>query len=169
MTTLHPDVHASRRATLVLAGLSATILAAAAVWAFNPPAPRPLDAPTLPPPPAGTTAQTTAPLLDAAPFAAKLWPPAPAATTAAAIPMPPAPTPPPVPIELLGIHADPTQPAPRQWLASLYDPEAGRVRVVAPGDTIAGRTVTAIDPLGVTLSAGSSITVLPLNPSGYSR
>lgn len=97
-------------------------------------------------------------MLSASAFDAPLWtiipPPEPP-------PPPPAPPPlPPLKLELLGISFDPA--APGSFRASLFDPEANRVLVAARGDTVAGRTVAAVDAGSIRFVAGSTIQTLSL-------
>lgn len=79
-------------------------------------------------------------------------------------PTPPPPAPPPPPplkLQLLGISSDPA--APGSFRAALFDPEANRVLVAARGDTVAGRTVAAIDAGAVRFVAGSTVQTLSLS------
>lgn len=145
----------SRRTTSRVCAVAATMTLIAAAWAF-----RPLRLPpALPEDAAPSTSTRTAAAIDPSAFEVEVWSPgialpAPVLEAAAKPDPPPAPPPPPrIRVQLIGIHMSPGEESVRR--ATLYDPDADRLLVVAAGDVVAGREVASVDEGGVLLRMGA--------------
>lgn len=142
----------TRRAQRV--GLGAVLLAA--LWTFWP-----LGRAAVPTPDLSVDSPDPPPRSDSfapAAFDTPLWTIVPPPT-----PPPPAPSPappPPLKLQLLGITLDPATPG--VYRAVLFDPDANQVVIVAGGDHVAGRAVTAVEANAVKLSVGDHVRTLSL-------
>jgi hypothetical protein len=144
----------------LIIGCTLGVLACAA-WALRPlPRDRFDAAPIAASEPAAEPARLALTPLDLAAFRAPLWvappppPPAPA-------PPAPAPPPPPLKLQLLAVVSEGGV-----YKAALYDPDADRITIAGPGDTIAGRTIKEVRAGDVTLTDGGKPRTLSLRPEG---
>lgn len=133
-----------------------------AVWAFWPVSlPVPIDTEATPAAAQSGPSLQSPLLLDLAAFDAPVWvlPPAPEAPVVAAPPPPP----PPFKLQLLGVSVEVTPNGP-VYRAVLYDPDSDAIRVVAAGESVAGRQVTSVTSCEVSLLLGNSHAKLALRP-----
>lgn len=124
-------------------GIGAVLVAGAGAWAVLVPPPNLPPNPVLETP-APDAARASEPL-DPSLFAVALWirPPEPPPPPAPA----PAPQPPPPPpnLELVAI----LDASPGEYAAAIFDPAADELRILRPGDRVAGGTLVAVDADGV--------------------
>lgn len=139
----------SRRG-VALAGLGA-LAAGSALWAMSPLAPPEFPSPPTPHPEPAVSAEPVG--VDVAAFRAPLWvaPPPPP------VPEPAPPPPPPLRLELLAIVA-----GAGEYRAVLYDQEADKLLVVAPGQTLGPRTVAAITARDLVIQGSEGARTLSL-------
>lgn len=160
-----PLLHASRRKTIHLGVTCSLLLIASIIWALRTPSSFPVTTAPTPQPARAPLPEPSQ--LNLAAFSATLW------TSPAPTPEPPTPAPQapvaPLKLQLLAIHTDSSPASSPRLLASLFDPDTGRVHSVVLGDTINGREVLALEPSRITFGPASQPVSLLLRPGEPTR